>query len=190
LVVSLGVNSLLLNAAPAEQAPKPQSEEDIKALYVYNFAKYTTWESNARTNGQAPFVVGVAGPDTKMYASLEHMLKPLSIEGRPIKVERYDAQKEPNYQVLFFAKEKQWQEILEKLKDKAVLTIGEIGGFSKSGMIELVTDQRKGKIEFKINVEAGQEAGLTFDTRLLRMASEVIKPRPSSINEARSGSGG
>jgi hypothetical protein len=182
VVMSLGMTSLLLDAAPAGEAPKPKSEEDIKALYVYNFAKYTTW----RTNSLDRFVVGVAGQDNKMLQSLQRMLgPPLKIEGREIVVETYDPEKE-HYQVLFFAKEKQWQDILAKLNNKAVLTVGEIPRFSEElGMIELVADPRRGKIEFKINMAVGQAAGLTFDPRLLRMASEVIKPRVSAVDDAR-----
>ena len=187
IAMSVGLASPWLAAAPGEKTPSWRSEEDIKALYVYNFAKYTT----GITNSTNVFVVGVAGEDKVMFGSLKRMLgPPLKIEGRDILVETYDPEKE-HYQVLFFAnKEKQWQDILAKLNNKAVPTVGEISGFSGTGMIELVPDSRRGKIDFKINMAAGQAAGLTFDPRLLRMASEVIKPRASAVDDARRQDGG
>ena len=182
VVLSLGMGSLRLGAAPEPELPRPKSAADIKALYVYNFVKYTTC-TNWLSDSSDPFVVGVAGQDEVMFRSLKQMLGQLKIKGRPIEVEPYDPDKQPRYQVLFFAKEKPWQEFLaKKLKSEGVLTVGEIDGLSERGMIELVSDQRKGKIEFRINVDAGQAAGLTFDTRLLRMASKVVRAPQTSVN--------
>jgi len=36
-------------------------EYQIKAAYLYNFAKFVEWPENSFTNGQAPLVIGVLG---------------------------------------------------------------------------------------------------------------------------------
>jgi hypothetical protein len=189
-VLELGTGSCE-GAAPG-QAPMPKTTPEIKAYYVYNFAMYTSG-TNWPPESSDSFVVGVVGQGKggDMFDALEKMLGQLQVKGRPIKVVPYRPEEPAPCQVLFFAKTfVPWRETLAKLRSGGILTVSEIEGFSKEqGMIELVPELRRGRINFEVNVPAGQAAGLTFDTRLLGMASKVISQNAADVRVAREDGG-
>jgi hypothetical protein len=174
-----GLSSAPLPAAPEPKTRAPETKEDIKALYVYNFVKYTEWPKDREPAAQAPpseLRVGVVTDDQTMYQAMGRMLQSLQVGGRPLVVEKYRSDPTEPYQVLFFSKARDWRQILDSVQEAPVLTIADgIGGFSEEfGMIELT--ESRGKIRFSINDAVAKAASLTIDPRLLRMA-EVVKTR-------------
>jgi hypothetical protein len=66
------------------------------------------------------------------------------------------------------------EEIVNALKGKPVLTVGDFDASSRPGlMIRLAIE--KGKIKLKVNQEAARAAGLILSSKLLRSA-EVVAP--------------
>src|SRR5689334_11365503 len=55
-----------------------------KALYLFNFAKYTEWPKEAFPDDNAPFVVGILGKDP--FLSDIDIIKGKTIKGRKLAV--------------------------------------------------------------------------------------------------------
>src|SRR5512141_1254250 len=65
---------------------QPQaSEYDLKAAFIYNFAKFTVWPTNAFASATSPLVIGVLGKDP-VTLRLKRMLENKKLEGRPLLV--------------------------------------------------------------------------------------------------------
>ncbi|MBL0717480.1 MAG: TonB-dependent receptor [Desulfosarcina sp.] len=61
---------------------------------------------------------------------------------------------------------------LAKVEGKAILTIGEISGFTEAGgIINLV--KTRNRIKFEVNLNAAQQAGLKISSRILKLATIV-----------------
>lgn len=58
-------------------------EYQIKAAYLYNFAKFVEWPAQSFTNAEAPLVIGVWG-ENPFGGELEAIAQKHQINGRPI----------------------------------------------------------------------------------------------------------
>src|SRR5258706_1372949 len=75
-------------ALPATaQTVAPTLELQVKAAFLYNFAKFVTWPPDARLPPDAPFVIGVSGDDA-FAGALEQAVRDKSVEGHPFEVRR------------------------------------------------------------------------------------------------------
>jgi hypothetical protein len=69
------------------------------------------------------------------------------------------------------------REILEGVKEKNILTVSDIEGFSRlGGMIELVLDDER--VRFEVNLDATTKAGLELSSELLKVARVVRRSPP------------
>ncbi len=100
-----------------------------------------------------------------------------ALGGHPLVIERYrrieDAK---DCQILFISRSENARmgSILDGLKGRSVLTIGDTDGFIENGgIIRFVTVNNK--IHFKINLEAAKRANLTISSQVLRLA-EITGP--------------
>lgn len=165
----------LLFFLPARQktaaaSPSTFSEEQIKAAYIYNFAKFIQWPESAFADTEAPLQICVAGPES-VYLALES-LENKTVQGRPLKTSRHSSTGEPRKcHILFIGKEnkKEFWEKKEKSITPHVLTIADFDSFvSQGGIIELL--QEGSKIRFAVNIRAAERAELKLSSKLLKLA--------------------
>jgi len=166
---------LWLGALPVAHAQGGAEEEHLlKAVFVYNFAKFTRWPESSWSDERQPLGLCTVGED-KLLAELER-LSGRAIQGRTVDVvplQRTGGWE--NCQVLYIARSEKgrYHTFVESLRGKPVLTVSEIHGFARSGgTIELYRDGEK--IRFLINLTAARDAGLEISSRLLSLA-EVIE---------------
>ena len=156
-----------LTAATSDSAP----EYEVKSAMLANFAKFVEWPETAFASGQAPVVIAVVGRDP-FGRLLDDGVRDKTAGGRPIIVRRWDKlpAKEPVHMVFLARSEgKRLTEVLEATAGRSALTVSDLDGSAKSGvMIELrLQDQRVG---FEVNLPAAQRAGLRISSRLLKLA--------------------
>lgn len=153
-----------------------------KALFLYNFAKYTEWPKEAFASEDAPFVLGILGQDPfgKDIAVLDNK----KVKERKLEVRRYAGVEDiprGECQLLFIApsQTKNLAVILKALEKTSVLTIAEADGFLQaSGMINLVTERKSTgtqTVSFEINLVAASRANLKLDVQLLKLARNVLR---------------
>ena len=170
LVILLGLSC----AWSAE--PGPVKEYQVKAVFLYNFAQFVQWPDGSFPENGSPLVVGILGNDP-FNAYLDEVVKGEKVSNHPIQVVRYERiENVADCHVLFVSasETRRLQPILNSLKTRKILTVGESDLFSRlGGMVSFVTTQ--GKIRLKINLDAVQAADLTVSSKLLRLA-EIVSP--------------
>jgi hypothetical protein len=152
----------------------PFKPYEHRALYLYNFAKFTKWPDSAFANERAPFIIGILGRDPfeKDIAIVEG--KP--IKGRTVEVRRFESLERlgPCHILYISDSEKaHLSDVLQRVKGSPVLTVGEMDSFLASGgMVNLIPLENK-TLTFDINLPVAEGAGLKLDTRFLRLAHQV-----------------
>ena len=147
------------------------SEYQIKAAFLYKFARFVEWPASSFTSQASPLVIGILGEDP-FGPMLDQATKGKSVQGRPLQVIRFSSLDEPPLCHLLFIGELKGHplsQVFALLKDRSVLTVGDTEDFARSGgMIRLLmSDQR---VYFDINGEAAQRAGLKISSQLLKLA--------------------
>ena len=171
------------SAAYAQSLDAPSREYQLKAAFIYNFAKFVDWPARTLSSADSTLVVGVFGPDP--FGSALEGLQSKTAKGRNIQVKRFstlEALEAESAHILFInpSTEDELDEILQSLSDNSVLTVGEGRGFTEAGGI-IAFVNRKTKVRFLINVDAGRRCGLQMSSQLLRLA-ENLSGRPLEEN--------
>ncbi len=151
-------------------------EYQIKAAYLYNFAKFVEWPAECFTNGETPLVIGVFGHNP-FGGELKAIAKDHKINGRDIVFKPVGTVAEAGGVDLMFFSASEDDDIagtLAALKDAHVLTVGETEKFITSGgVIKFVREADK--VRFEINATAADKQGLKISAQLLKLAKSVRK---------------
>lgn len=152
------------------------SENDVKAAYIFNFAKFVEWPDKAFASKSAPIVLCVLGEDA-MGDALQD-LESKKIKGRPLTVVRTRSKEQiRSCHILYISEseKKEISDILSKMGGRPCLTVSSVNGFaSQGGMIGFV--RRGNNVRFEVNPEAVRRAELTVSSRLLNLATIVREP--------------
>jgi hypothetical protein len=166
--VALALAGPSLSSAHAQTANA--TEFELKAAYLYNFARFVDWPS--ATGGE--FEICVLGADP-FGPALDKVVSGLSVRGRRVATRRVGNPVETaGCQVLFIAasEDRQLLMILESLGARAVLTVSDMPQFARrGGMIQFVTDANR--VRFDVNLAPARDAGLMMKSDLLRVARTV-----------------
>lgn len=170
---SLSISLLLLwLLAPLARA---DSEYDVKAAYLVNFAKLVEWPAAAFAGGKGALIIGVVGRGGA-GDELARTISGASANGRPIEVRRVsagDAGALAACQVLFVTESERADAVIAAVQGRPVLIVGEAEGFAhRGGAIGFVKDG--GTVKFEANPKAAARNGLTVSAKLLRVARTVV----------------
>lgn len=164
--------------ARGETAELP--EYQLKAAFIYNFAKFITWPPEAFEHSNSPIVIAVLGDDP-FGPSLNETLGGKSVSGHPIQI-IYVASGDTigSCHILFIARSEKDRLVgtLERVAGRAILTVGDFDRFAhRGGMINLFIEGKA--IRFEINANATERAGLKVSSKLgglgVIVRGEVIK---------------
>ena len=150
-------------------------EYQVKAFFLYNFARYVEWPSQALGPGKDPLVICVLGHDP-FGAALQQAISGKAIDGRSLVVhELHDLRPGCNCHILFVgaSERKLSQAAVAALKASGILTVGETPEFLKDGGV-INFKLEDGKVRFEINVAAADQQGLRISSKLLSLA-EVVR---------------
>lgn len=154
----------------ASSASSP-TEYQVKAVFVFNFVKFTDWPVTAFTNATAPVIIGVVGEDP-FGRQLDNLVKDETVCGRPLVVKRFrDGEEVAGCHVLFISRSarESLPALLANLKHKPVLTVGDCDRLcEQGGMINLVLSAN-GTVQPEINPAAARLAGVQISSRLLNL---------------------
>ncbi len=171
-VVRLLLFALAL-AGGSISAARAASEYDVKAAYLYNFAKFVDWPASAFTTANAPLVLCVVGGDPfgPALGAIEGKL----IAGRPLRIQYITARDGLGDCHIAFIGALDTAgrlQVLERLGSKPVLTVADTPGFAtQGGMINFVVAD--GRVQFAVNPAAATRVGLTLRAYLLKVAIVV-----------------
>jgi len=156
------------------------TEYQIKAAFLFNFAQFVEWPSMDSTNADNPFVIGVLG-ENPFGGALDEIVKGETIGNRKIIVQHSSRVEDlKNCQIVFVCKSEKARlpRILEELKGKNLLTVGECSGFDQSGgvMNFYIEDD---KVHFEINPDAAEREKLKISSQLFRLG-KIVKTGPTN----------
>ena len=149
-------------------------EYQVKAAFLVNFPKYADWPAEAFVGTNSDIVIAVLG-ETKVTEEIQKVIADRTVNGRKIVLKRLAAGEEPGVcHVLFIsaAEQRRSPNLLARLKDGGVLTVGESDDFlEQGGIINLA--RRNQKIALEVNLTAADKARIKISSKLLGVASVV-----------------
>lgn len=155
-----------------------RQEHEVKAAFLYNFGKYVRWPKSVPERDSA-FVIALLGADP-FGAVLDEIVRGNRIDNRPVTVKRVSKLSElDRCEVLFIgaSEDAHLESLLVELPKAPILTVGDMPNFvERGGMIGLVVSNRR--VQFEVNVEAAERAGLMLGSQLMRLARAVIDTKP------------
>lgn len=153
------------------------SEYQVKALFIYNFAKFIDWPPEAFASVKEPITVCIAGQDP-FGADIDQAVKGKTVNSRELSIKRIGKSDDvKGCQVLFVGslEKKRAKGLLTSLNGANVLSVGESDGFpDMGGIIGFTMDGNK--VRFDINLEAAEHAHLKISSKLLSLARSVKEP--------------
>jgi hypothetical protein len=174
-----GVVCALLAALNLQAQELKPSEYQVKATYLYNFARFTEWPANGAGVDNNSFAVCVLGRDP-FGPILDTILAGEAIDGKQMVHRRISAVADAGTcRILFISssEESRLKETLAVLERKSVLTVSDIPDFSvRGGMIQFVVE--RDKVRFEVNLQTAGEAGLTLSSELLKVAISIKNSQP------------
>jgi hypothetical protein len=169
----------LAAAARGAGGAEPPREYQVKAAFLYNFAKYVQWPPDAPAAGTRTFAITIVGQDP-FGPSLEETLQGKTIGGQKIVIRRAAtaAEMEASHIVFISGSEKgQMPDILRRLEGAATLTVAETDHFAeRGGIIRFRMDGDRVRLD--INPTAAERARLKISSELLKLA-RIVGPAPS-----------
>ena len=167
------VGFLLLSVLPAQAGEREVAEYEVKAAFLYNFARFTEWPAGSFADDQAPLTLCVLGDNP--FGKASNPIQSKTVKNRPVAFrEVLVADEAGGCHVLFISASEQphVDAILQTLGKRSVLTVSDMKRFTLSGgMISFVMVDDK--IRFEINNGAAKRAGLKISSQILKLASTV-----------------
>jgi len=158
-----------LLALPFRASPdSPVGEYQLKAAFLYNFARFIDWPVRGRANpgelnlcilGDSPFGSDIDPINGKTVGQATLRLRRVQIDGVG------------SCQILFIAgsESSHLERDSARLRGLPILSVGDSTGFSERGIaINFYIEQSK--VRFEINIDAVQRSGLTISSQLLKLA--------------------
>jgi hypothetical protein len=152
----------------AQQQP---SEYELKAAFLFNFAKFVEWPPDAFAHTNSPIVIGILGKNV-FGDNLKKIINDRKVNNRSFQFLNLDsASQATNCQILFInsSEKNDYAKIIGSLHNASVLTISEADGFLKAGgMINFLIEGKN--IRFQISDDAAKKARLKISSKLLSLA--------------------
>ncbi len=148
-----------------------RSENEIKAVYLYNFIKFITWPQEPTTNNINICVYG-----ENPFGAQSEKLNTLKARNRPLKITYPDKKDRPDCTVVFISpsEEKFANELLTRINNHPVLTVSDIDSFiDKGGIIGFI--KLGNVVKFDINLKKARASNIQISSKLLELANHVIQ---------------
>ena len=167
LMIVAGVS---VNITPGIQAQSNSpSEYQVKAAFIYNFAKFVEWPSVA-ADPDSKIVIGILGEDP-FGREMEGVIDGKTANGKRLAIKRFsDLRAVSHCHILFISssERKNLRQILASA-GPGILTVGETENFARLGGIINFTIL-DGKLRLEINRASAGRAGLKISAKLLSLA--------------------
>ena len=164
----------LAAATPTRAQASPSVEYQVKAAFLFNFAKFVEWPSDGFQNQKDPIILCVFRHDP-FGSTLDEIIRGKTINNREVMARRVNELPDlKGCQLVFVssAEDKRLSEVLSNLNGTSALVVGESDGFAeRGGAIQLFLETNK--LRFAVNLDAVHRARLTVSSKLLALARIV-----------------
>lgn len=154
------------------------TEDQIKAAYLFNFAKLAEWPSHAVPDDPSPLVIGVSGGDDDFLDVVKAVVAGKIVGTQLLAVKPVSSEEDmKSCHIVFFraSERKHTRAAMEGLAQAGVLFVGEDESFLRQGgMINLIREH--GSVRFEVNAEAIDRSGIHFSSKILALAKAGYGP--------------
>ena len=175
LVAVLGV----LRATPVWAQTSTPVEYQVKAAFLFNFAKFVEWPPGAFLSETTPITLCVFGQDP-FGGVLEEIARGEAIQNREVLIRQTNELPSLNACQLIFVgnkEHKRLSELLNTVRGVSTLVVGETEGDAEAGAV-IQFFSEGGQLRFAVNVDAMQRAKVSFSSKLLALAKIVHDGHP------------
>jgi len=164
-----------MNAVPrADAQPSSAPEYEVKAAFIFNFAKFVEWPQGSFPDDHTP--IGLCVTNGNPFAGALESIRGKTVKGREIVIRQCkEIEDMASCHILYVgsSEKRRLAQLLPLIKDRRILTVGDEKGFAQMGGIInfIIVDN---KVSFEINVDAAKRAGLEISSKLLRLA-EIVR---------------
>jgi hypothetical protein len=170
-VVALAAILSLISPAPGKTQTGDSIEYQLKAAFLFNFAKFVEWPQTSFQNERAPITLCVFRYDP-FGSSLSDVIRGKTINNRSLAARTINELPELKGCQLVFVSEREDRylpEIVGSLKGASVLVVGESEGFAdRGGAVQFFLENNK--LRFAVNVDAVQRSRILVSSKLLSLA--------------------
>jgi hypothetical protein len=150
------------------------TEYEVKAALIYNLAKFVEWPPSALPDAQPNLLLCVLGHDP-FGANLEQTIAGKLVHGKALTIRRFHkADNAHGCHIVFISSSERGHlaQLLNAFQGGPVLTIGEMEQFAtRGGMVNFIIEDNR--VQFEINIDAAERAGLKISSRALKLARVV-----------------
>jgi len=171
--------SLCLTPATRLDAQTATSKEyEIKAAFIYRLTQFMEWPTNRFSSSSEPITLCIAGADP-FGTTIDTVLRNQKVGERGIQIKRLESSAtaaSTNCHLLFMGAGGAGEagKIVSKLRNHAVLTIGEDEEFTKNGgHVRLFIQENK--LRFEINIAAFERSGLKLHSQVMKLATRITR---------------
>ena len=170
LVIALTVLFLPAGRAGAQEA----NEYEVKAAYLYNFARFVEWPDNVSLDPNGPLVIAILGRDP-FGGEIDRFIQGKTVNGRRLVIKRFsslEAYEQCHILFVSSSEKRNLPRILAAVRNSGVLTVSETDRFAQiGGIINFITIENS--IRFEINQAAAERVGLKISYKLLSLGRVV-----------------
>lgn len=158
---------------PSPSSAAPTRETELKAAYIFKFASFVQWPTDAFARALDPFRFCVAG-DVDVQKVLGRLAAGQQIGGHPALVENVDDHSEQalaRCHILYAAPAGERLQVLLKATERPpVLTVTNTGEGLRRSVIRFV--RRGANIRFVVNRQLAEAKRLSISSKMLAVAVE------------------
>jgi hypothetical protein len=168
---------LTLLAGPGEDVGTQHPDEyQVKAAFLFNFAKFVDWPAGAFASADGPFTICVLGNDA-FRETLGNTVAGKTVGGHPVAIIPFSEGNQIGACRMLFVNSPTDKHTLSVLNAAGlgspgmrhgVLTVGEGEGAAGTVIIRFMMEN--GKVRFEIDAAAAEHAGLHISAKLLSLA--------------------
>jgi hypothetical protein len=167
MVLVVAGNPTLLSGAALQ-------EYQVKAAFINNIARFVQWPTGTLADPEEPFGLYILGEDR--FGSAFDSFEGKIIHNSSLVVRRIEAWEDipADCRMLYVgvSEKKEIRRLLERISDRAILTISDEPMFIESGgIIGLVTVNDR--VRFTVNLSPALEAGLVISSNLIKLAISI-----------------
>lgn len=183
LLARFGLCLVLSGVHPCRAQSAGVAEYEVKAIFLYDFARFVDWPPGSLANDHSPILVCIVGSDP-FGSALDSTVRGQRIDHREIAIRHtnnVDDLKTCHIAFLSRAVSKDLPGVLESLKGSSTLLVGDGQGFAeRGGTIQLYIEDSS--VHFPINIDAVQRAHLSISSNVLALAKIVHDGHPPRTN--------
>lgn len=161
--------------APCAPAAAPFEEYQVKAVYLFNFARFVDWPPEVFRDAAQPMTICVVGSDP-FAGYLRDAIRDEQVEGRSLALREVRRDEPIDHCNLAFVSRSEtghFDTVLAQAAKQHVLTVSDIPDFVRAGGA-IGFETRESHVRIQLNMDAAHAAGLTISSKLVRIASVVV----------------